>query len=427
MSAATKTTDYRQLMRKVERLVAEIELLDDVDATVHTVAESIITHFRSELGIFGGRLYKRNDDDYVLLATFCGAKELQPGLRLPKTYPPIAECLIHGTIFMGPNDIGVDSNLEADLGVTEFACVEVGSDEYILAFNVESGAQSEDVLFSLQIVRHAVNQKLRQERMQEVFREARRIQASILPDGPPDYPPYDIAGRSDSMESVGGDFYDFIEVTPKILGLAVADVSGHGLPAALQVRDIHMGLRMGLARDFKIVRTVERMNDIIHSSTLTSRFVALFYGELERNGNFIYVNAGHLAPFHLRADGAYRFLEEGGPVLGPLAKTSYERGFVYLRPGDLLVFVTDGIVETLEAGGRVENEYGNDRLIELMRRNRHRTAAELVDDIFTSVDQFSEGAPSGDDRTAVVVKMPELAETPEFIEMPYVASPPPTP
>ncbi len=86
------------------------------------------------------------------------------------------------------------------------------------------------------------------------------------------------------MESVGGDFYDYIPITDKILGLAIADVSGHGLPAALQVRDIYMGLRMGMARDFKIVRTVERLNQIIHKSTLTSRFVSMFYGELERNG-----------------------------------------------------------------------------------------------------------------------------------------------
>ena len=96
--------------------------------------------------------------------------------------------------------------------------------------------------------------------MEGIFAEARKIQASILPRRVPDYGSFDIAGRSEPMEEVGGDFFDYIPVTDKILGLAIADVSGHGLPAALQVRDIYMGLRMGLARDFKIVRTVERMN-----------------------------------------------------------------------------------------------------------------------------------------------------------------------
>ena len=82
----------------------------------------------------------------------------------------------------------------------------------------------------------------------------------------PVYGDFEIYGQSQPMEKVGGDFYDYIPITDKILGLAIADVSGHGLPAALQVRDIYMGLRMGLARDFKIVRTVERLNSIIHQS-----------------------------------------------------------------------------------------------------------------------------------------------------------------
>ena len=176
------------------------------------------------------------------------------------------------------------------------------------------------MLFSLGVLRYAINQKLRQERMEEVFEQARKIQASILPRRVPVYGAFELYGQSRPMEKVGGDFYDYIPITDKILGLAIADVSGHGLPAALQVRDIYMGLRMGLSRDFKIVRTVERLNTIIHKSTLTSRFVSMFYGELEPNGVFIYVNAGHPPPFHLAANGEVRFLDEGGAVLGPLLR-----------------------------------------------------------------------------------------------------------
>ncbi len=410
MSALPVAPDYRHLMRKVERLVSAIGSLATVDATVHVVTEGIIEQFRHELGIYGGRVYKRDGTDYLLLATFGGAKEIRPGLRVPSTYPPIAECLERGAIYRSPDDHGVDSELEKDLGVHEFACVEVGSGEYILAFNVEPGCSSDGLLFSLQIVRHAVNQKLLQERMTEAFLEARRIQASILPQRSPRYPPYDIAGRSDSMESVGGDFFDYIRISPKILGLAIADVSGHGLPAALQVRDIYMGLRMGLARDFKIVRTVERINEIIHCSTLTSRFVALFYGELEVNGNFSYVNAGHLAPFLLRADGELRLLTKGGPVLGPLSRASYERGFVNLRAGDRLVFVTDGIVEAQPVGGGPEDEFGTERLVELVRSRPDDSAEALVTAIFDEVDRFTSEADPQDDRTVMVVKVPDDVE-----------------
>jgi sigma-B regulation protein RsbU (phosphoserine phosphatase) len=277
------------------------------------------------------------------------------------------------------------------------------------------GHDRDDVLFSLGILRHSINQKIRRERMEGIFEEARKIQASILPRRAPTYGEYDLYGRSVPMDNVGGDYFDYIPVTEKILGLAIADVSGHGLPAALQVRDIYMGLRMGLARDFKIVRTVERMNRIIHRSTLTSRFVSLFYGELELNGVFIYVNAGHPAPFHLAADGTMRFMEEGGPVLGPLAEATYERGFVVMKPGDLLVFYTDGIVEAMgreswaptagEPAPALE-EYGCDRLLAVARENRARPARAVVEAIFASVEAWAGGAPPEDDRTVVVVTYP---------------------
>jgi sigma-B regulation protein RsbU (phosphoserine phosphatase) len=217
-------------------------------------------------------------------------------------------------------------------------------------------------------------------------------------------------GRSEPMETVGGDFYDYIPVTDKILGLAIADVSGHGLPAALQVRDIYMGLRMGLARDFKIVRTVERMNRIIHRSTLTSRFVSMFYGELELNGVFIYVNAGHPPPFHLAADGTVTHLEAGGPVLGPLSEASYERGFVIMKPGDMLVFYTDGILETLgrstPADGGPLEEYGLERLLAVARTHPGKASQAVAEAVFADVEAWSRGAPADDDRTVMIVTYP---------------------
>ena len=209
------------------------------------------------------------------------------------------------------------------------------------------------------------------------------------------------------METVGGDHFDFISLTDKVMGLAIADVSGHGLPAALQVRDIYMGLRMGLSRDFKIVRTVERLNEIINLSTLTSRFVSMVYGELESSGNFVYVNCGHPAPFRLAADGSVKLLERGGVVLGPIPDATYERGFVKVRPGDLLVLYTDGIIEAtgLEGAGDLE-EFGLQRLIETARRHQSQSAKEVVAAIFDRLHEFTEGTAAEDDRTLVVVKRP---------------------
>jgi serine phosphatase RsbU (regulator of sigma subunit) len=392
----------------VEQVVAAMERGDDLGTTIHTVAETIIAKFRDELGIFGGRLYRRRGPYYALQATFGDAKAVPEGLKVPRTYPPIEALLEQGAVYMEASASRIDRGLEAILGVGEFAAVEVGDEEYILAFNLAGGQHRDDVTFSLGILRHSINQKIRRERMEGIFAQARKIQASILPRRAPAYGQFDIAGRSDPMEEVGGDFFDYIPLTDKIFGLAIADVSGHGLPAALQVRDIYMGLRMGLARDFKIVRTVERMNNIIHKSTLTSRFVSMFYGELELNGVFIYVNAGHPPPFHIAADGTLQELHQGGPVLGPLPDATYERGFVIMKPGDMLVFYTDGICEAQgrDEGGRLLGEYGTDRLLEVAREHQGETAREVVEAIFASVDAFTRDAPPDDDRTLMVVSHP---------------------
>lgn len=409
MTALTpRPVDYHQRMKKVENFVTAIEHAEDVGTTLHAAVAAIVAQFRDELGIYGGRLYRSDGPDYVLLATFPDAKPVS-GIRVPRAYGPIARVLEEGTLFMEPSEPGFDRDLEATLGVEQFAAIEVANEEYILAFNVSPGPHRDDILFSLGILRHTLNQKLARERMAGVFNEARVIQTSILPRRSPVYGPYDIAGKSKPMESVGGDFYDFIPITDKILGIAIADVSGHGLPAALQVRDIYTGLRMGMARDFKIVRTVERLNRIIHESTLTSRFVSMFYGELELNGLFIYVNAGHPPPFRLRAeDGGVDFMEAGGAVLGPLPEATYERGFVTLRPGDVAVLYTDGIVETVgpDAEGK-HVELGTERLLQVVRENRERPAAEIVDAVFGAVEAFGEERPAADDCTVVVVRYPE--------------------
>lgn len=401
-----RPVNYRVLMKKVEQVVAAMEA-DDSGSHIPALLDSIIVKLRDDLGIYGGRLYRRRGDYYVLQGIFGDAKEVPRGLKVPISYPPVQLLLQEGAVSMDADDSRIDKSLEDLLGVQQFAAIEVGEEEYILAFNVAPGHHRDDVLFSLGILRHSLNQKIRQDRMQGIFEEARKIQASILPRRPPAYGEFDFHGRSEPMEAVGGDFFDYIPVTNKILGLAIADVSGHGLPAALQVRDIYMGLRMGLARDFKIVRTVERMNHIIHQSTLTSRFVSMFYGELELNGVFIYVNAGHPPPFYLAADGTVRELEEGGPVLGPLADASYERGFVIMKPGDMLVFYTDGICEAMgqEGNGPVE-EYGLERLLRVMRENRGKSSRAVVDAIFASVEAFTHGEPPQDDRTVMVVTSP---------------------
>ena len=240
---------------------------------------------------------------------------------------------------------------------------------------------------------------MRAERYESLIVEAQRIQASILPQRVPQYAGFDIWGKTVPAEIVSGDFYDFIPISDNILGLAIADGSGHGLPAALVVRDIYMGLRMATDRDFKIIRTMEKLNHIIHRSRLTTKFVSLFYGELETGGILIYTNAGHNYPFLLKKNNLFELLKNGGPVLGPTPDATYTRGFVKLDPGELLCLYSDGIVE---AHDRADREFGLDRLQRLVKLNRNRSAKEIGVEVLYRVARWARKAE--DDRTVVIVK-----------------------
>jgi len=392
-------------MGEVEELVSAIEDAEGRTATLHTAVEAIISRFRDQLGIYGGRIYRRHEDQYVLLGVFGEAQALSEGLVLARSYAPIQAVLDRRTILMEADDPGVDRELEDDLGVRRFAAIEVGDQDYILAFDIAQGRNRTGVLYSLGIVRSAINMRFRQARLDDVLMEARRIQASIFPRHAPSFTGFDVFGRSQPMEIVGGDHFDFIELSDSFLGVAVADVSGHGLPAALLVRDVHIGLRMGLSKEFKITHTLERLNAIIHRSRLTSRFVSMFYGELEPRGTLTYVNAGHPPPIFLSAQGEHCTLMSGGAVLGPLAEVTYQRGFAALSPGDLCVLFTDGIIEAPAAdeGPEVE-EYGIERLTEVVREHRLESAEEIVQAVFSAVEDFCGTEELNDDRTVVVIK-----------------------
>lgn len=390
--------DYKSLLAKVQKTIASLETSTDTLWTISKIAETIIANFRDELGITGGRLYERHEDGWELVARFGQMHEGEIGILVPGDYPPIVATLENGLVVMAPGDPGVDIELERKLGANRFAAIEVGEEEYILSFNVSPRLRDDDILFSLSLVRFVINQKLREEHFESIMAEAQKIQQSILPSRMPNIPGFDIYGRTLPAEIISGDFYDFIPVSENILGLVIADASGHGLPAALVVRDIYMGLRMATDRDFKIIRTLQKLNTIIHRSRLTTKFVSLFYGELETGGIFIYSNAGHNPPFVLKQH-RVESLKHGGPILGPTPNATYTRGFTQLEPGDLLCMYTDGIVEAHDPKDR---EFGLERLQKIVKANRDRTAQEIAQEVFSRVAKWAR--TEEDDRTIVIVK-----------------------
>ena len=391
------------LFRQVEKAIEAIERASDPSATIMQTASTVIEQFSEILGVRGGRLYERRDGGYELVRTFGQVPAVAPGLFIPNAYPPVERVIDEGVTVMDLDAPGVDPELERRLGAERFAAIAVGDDEYILSFSVDAGASEDDLLASLGILRLAVDQKLRQDRYVSALQEARRIQMSILPKRALRRGSIEVAGFTTPAELVGGDYFDFIPVSDRILGLAIADASGHGLPAALQVRDVYTGLRMAVERDFKIVRTVERLNRIIHESRLTTRFVSLFYGEVEDDGSLMYVNAGHPHPLHFHGRSVTPLIQTG-LVLGPTANATYTRGYRRIEPGDALLLYTDGMVE---AHGKDGEEFGIGRLSRAFLEIRDLPCDEIARALIQRVSEYSGGGDPEDDMTVVVLKRHE--------------------
>jgi sigma-B regulation protein RsbU (phosphoserine phosphatase) len=391
----------KSLFRKVQRAIEAIERSPDVASTIAETAGAVIENFKEDLGVRGGRLYERRDGGYELTRTFGGTKEIQTGIFVPDSYPPVQAVIDEGVVVMDLTAPGIDPEFEKRLDADRFAAIAVGDDQFILSFSVDPTAPDEDLMSSLGIMRLAVDQKLRQNRFLSALNEARQIQMSILPKRSLRRGSIEVAGYTAPAEIVGGDYFDFIPLSDRILGIAIADASGHGLPAALQVRDVYTGLRMGVERDFKIVRTVERLNRIINQSRMTTRFVSLFYGEIEElEGNFMYVNAGHPPPIHFHSGGV-TMLRQTGMVLGPSATSTYSRGFRLLERGDAILMYTDGMFEAHGADG---SEFGLDRLIEAFSAIREKPADEIARRLIENVREWSGGEACEDDQTVVVLK-----------------------
>ncbi len=290
------------LFHRIENALETIALGSTRLEIIQNTAEFLAANFADDLGITGGRIYVHTDGSYELVEGFGEASAAPIGLRVWKTYPPFEQMLDTGIVVMKRDDERLDQNLEKELGTREwFAAIAVSDGQYVLSFDVDIPSEDHEYLHrTLNIIRLAVNQKLREERMVEIMEEARQIQNSILPRHLPKPGDFEIAARSVAAEVVGGDFYDVIVLDDDVFNIVIADATGHGLPAALQVRDVFTGLRMALSREFKLTRTLERLNNIINRSRLATKFVSLVLVEFNIPDTVIYCNAGHPRPILMR-------------------------------------------------------------------------------------------------------------------------------
>jgi sigma-B regulation protein RsbU (phosphoserine phosphatase) len=262
----------------------------------------------------------------------------------------------------------------------------------------------------------------KRERINREIEVAREVQERFLPQSYPAIPGVELAGAYRPAQTVGGDYYDFIEMKQAgsgaiSLGIAIGDVSGKGISAALLMASLRASLR-GLTRNSNgdLATMMREVNELVFEASASNRYATFFFAQLDPGTRKLaYVNAGHNAPALIRHRGNRNGeteiirLEAGGPVIGLLPSSDYEQSTLTLQPGDILLAFTDGISEAMTADGE---EWSEDRLIERLIECPDMPAAALAKRLFDAADDFAAGAPQHDDMTLLVVKLSALQAEP---------------
>ena len=269
-------------------------------------------------------------------------------------------------------------------------------------------------------------------KLEREFEIAREVQERLFPQTFPNVAGVEMAAHCRPAQAVGGDYYDLIDIRDGSLaeaghahgenissasgttahgcdrlGIAIGDISGKGMSAALLMASLHASLRgQVLSGAGDLGTKMANVNRLLYDASDSDRYATFFYAELDCASRTLhYVNGGHNPPAVLRKeDGAWRVfrLEDGGPVIGLLAGAVYKEQMLHLLPGDILLAFTDGISEAMNAS---EDEWGEDRMIAEAQAHADLNAEELLQRLFRAADAFAAGAPQHDDMTIVVLRL----------------------
>jgi serine phosphatase RsbU (regulator of sigma subunit) len=245
------------------------------------------------------------------------------------------------------------------------------------------------------------------------FREleiASEVQRRLLPSKLPDYPGVDLGFFYRPARELGGDYYDFIPLSPERIAIAVGDVSGKGLPSALLVASLQSLVRTSMVmRGGNLARFAKEISERLYEQTSEELFVTLFFGIIDTSHMaFHYVNAGHNPPLFVRQGtlspqhSSTEMWDRGGPPLGLFSQTQYSSGKGLLQEGDVLVLYTDGL---LDAANKDGEQFGEERFREAVRSSLSLTASEICQEVIDQLDAFSAGSSQWDDITLALVKV----------------------
>jgi serine phosphatase RsbU (regulator of sigma subunit) len=311
------------------------------------------------------------------------------GIRIAGGITSAVKALHRGTrqIAKGDFDIQIDIPNEDELG------------DLAVSFNEMAAA-----------VKKGQEEAIERERLERELETAREIQEKLLPHEMPVVSGFEISGTSLPSEQVGGDYFDFLDIGDGQLGIAIADVSGKGIPAALLMANLQASLHAQVFHPGKVAEVAYRINNLLYRSTDAHMFVTFFYGILDRKRSiFTSTNAGHNQPLLFRSDGRIERLGEGGLILGFQPDVHYDQQTVAIRPGEVIVLYTDGITEAADPSSEMvaDDLFGVERLVDIIQANLNNSAREIQSAILKAITQYTHNAPQYDDITLVVIKRNE--------------------
>ena len=426
-----------ELARGVRRLAAQPDKLFDL--TTDQLSDALLP---DQVGVFlredtsyrcNGLRVRSNYDDEVWFGTtehrkLCFAANSLIGRELDRFKSEDPECL---EVVLNDPKSWAHSLMRADLAESHFQekallekmntklIVPLASGDQVLGFlslgdKLSEEAYSkqdrelllsvgEQVAIALEYSK-MITQVAEQEKMKRELQIATEVQARLFPQSLPPMQTFEYTGYCKAALSVGGDYYDFLLLDEKTLGVALGDVSGKGISSALLMANLQALLRSGaFLRREQIDLLMNDINRLLCLSTTTHKYATFFYCIYEDHSRKLtYVNAGHNPPMLFRSGGAMERLTTGGLVVGMLPDVVYKKDVVQLQSGDILMIYSDGLSEAMNLA---EEEFGEQRIIQEICSNRSLPVEQLRDRILSQVSTFVGDAPQHDDLTLVIARV----------------------
>jgi len=247
------------------------------------------------------------------------------------------------------------------------------------------------------------NEEIEKKRLQSELNLAYEIQTNLFPREIPEHQDYELVGFSIPSRHIGGDYYDFIQIEDSKILVAIADISGKGIPAALLMSNLQASLRTLAPMKLDLKQLLKRLNKVIYDNTTADKFVTFFCGILDLNKHtFEYVNAGHNPPYYYNKSGIKKELTEGGIILGIFEDyDNYSIGHLDLLPGDGVFLFTDGITE---ARNEKDEEYSENNLKKIVLNFSNSSAKKLKNMVIEDLKRFQGNAAQSDDVTLAIIK-----------------------